>query len=146
METGGTALAATSHNHTVCTYTDDAGTATQTLPSLAGISGSIVDRFDMPLNTWFAPLATGDIGIKSLSQMQTSALVATGVLNFVIGHPIGVMTFPIIPVLLPFDWLTNRRQAPRIFDNACLAMFELPKPSTTATTYNGSIYATNAAP
>jgi hypothetical protein len=55
------------------------------------------------------------------------------------------MSFPVINSLLPYDWLTNRNQAPRIFDSACLALIELPKPATTATTYNGMIYVTSAA-
>jgi hypothetical protein len=146
IEVGGTALAATAHNWTTCLYTDSDGNANQTLPSVTGNSGAIVDRFDMPVNNWFCPLASGDAGIKDLDQMQCSAAVATGVINFVIGHPIGVMAFPVINSLLPFDWLTNRRQAPRIFDDACLALFELPKPATNATTYNGQIYVTRAAP
>lgn len=145
IEVGGTALAATAHNWTTCLYRNQAGTDAQTLPSVTGVSGAIVDRFDMPVNTWFCPLATGDSGVMDLNQMQCSAAVATGAINFVIGHPIGVMSFPVINSLLPFDWLTNRSLTPRIFDNAALAMFELPKPSTTATTYNGTIYATSAA-
>lgn len=145
IEVGGTALAATAHNWTTCLYRNQAGTDAQTLPSVTGVSGAIVDRFDMPVNTWFCPLATGDSGVMDLNQMQCSALVATGAINFVIGHPIGVMSFPVINTLLPFDWLTNRQQAPRIFDDAALAMFELPKPATTATTYNGIIYVTSAA-
>lgn len=144
-EVGGTALAATAHNWNVCTYTDQAGDAS-TLPSVAGISGAIVDRFDLPLNTWFAPLEAGDVGIRALTQMQCSALVATGSVNFVIGHPIGVMMFPIAGVPLPFNWLTGTDLAPRIFNNAALAMFEFPKPSTTATAYNGMISATRALP
>ena len=35
--------------------------------------------------------------------------------------------------------------AKRIFNDAALALFELPKPATTATTYNGMLYATSAA-
>lgn len=145
IEVGGTALAATAHNWTTCTYTDQSNNTGATLPSVTGISSAIVDRFDMPVNTWFCPLASGDTGIKALTQMQCSAAVATGAVNFVMGHPIGVMSFPVINSLLPFDWLTNRNQTPRIFDDACLAMFELPKPTTTATTYNGLIYVTSAA-
>ena len=145
IEVGGTALAATAHNWTTCLYRDEAGNDAQTLPSVTGNSGAIVDRFDMPVNTWFCPLASGDVGIMDLNQMQCSAAVATGAINFVIGHPIGVMSFPVINSLLPFDWLTNRDQAPRIFDDAALALFELPKPATTATTYNGLIYVTSAA-
>lgn len=145
VEVGGTALAATAHNWTTCLYTNQAGTASQTLPSLTGNSGAIVDRLDHPLNQWFAPLASGDSGIQNLTQMQCSAAVATGVINFMIGHPIGFMSFPVINALLPFDWLTNRDQAPRIFDNACLAMMEVLKPTTTATTYTGRIATTSTA-
>ena len=145
IEVGGTALAATAHNWTVCTYTDQDGNTGATLPSVTGNSGAIVDRLDQPANTWFCPLASGDSGIKALTQMQCSAAVATGVIWFVIGHPIGVMSFPVINSLLPFDWLTNRDQAPRIFDDACLAFYELVKPTTTATSYTGQAYATSAA-
>ncbi|MCA3572352.1 MAG: hypothetical protein IOC86_00435 [Aestuariivirga sp.] len=146
IEVGGTALAATAHNWTTCLYRNQAGTDNQTLPAVTGNASAIVDRFDMPLNTWFCPLASGDTGVMDLAQMQCSALVATGAVNFVIGHPIGILAFPVINALLPFDWLTSRTQAPRIFNDAALALFEFPKPATTATTYNGMIYATSAAP
>lgn len=146
IEVGGTALAATAHNWTTCLYRNQAGTDAQTLPLVAGLSGCIVDRFDMASNQWFCPLASGDSGIMDLHQMQCSATVATGAINFVIGHPIGVMAFPVINSLLPFDWLTNMDQAPRIFDDAALALFELSKPATTATTYTGQIRAVSAAP
>lgn len=144
IEVGGTALAATAHNWTVCTYKDQAGAASN-LPSLTGNASAIVDRLDQPVGTFFCPLETGDIGIQQLTQMQCSALVATGVINFVIGHALGVMAFPAINQLLPFDWLTNREQTPRIFNDACVSLLELPKPATTATAYTGLIYATGAA-
>lgn len=145
-EVGGTALAATAHNWTVCLYTDEAGTTGQTLPSVAGVASAIADRLDLGTSQWFMPLAAGDVGIKNLEQMQCSAAVATGIINFVIGHPIAVMAFPVINTFFPFDWLTNRDLAPRIFDDACLSFLELPKPATTATTYTGMLYATRAAP
>lgn len=144
VEVGGTALAATAHNWTTCLY-EDAGAASSTLPSLTGNSGAIVDRLDHPLQQWFAPLASGDVGIRAWTQMQCSAAVATGAINFVVGHPLGFMSFPVINSILPFDWLTNRDQAPRIFDDACLAFLEPLKPATTATTYTGRIQMTNAA-
>lgn len=145
VEVGGTALAATAHNWTVCTYTDQDGNVGATLPTISGVSGAIVDRFDMSPGFWNFPLAAGDSGIKALTQMQCSAAVATGAINFVMGHPIGIMAFPIANLTTPFDWLTNRDQAPRIFNDAALALFEMNKPTTTATTYSGLIYATSAA-
>lgn len=141
-----TALPATAHNWTTCRYRNQAGTDAQTLPTVTGISSCIIDRLDMPTSTWFCPLAAGDTGVMDLDQMQCSTLVATGAINFVIGHPIGIMAFPVINMLLPFDWLTNRQQAPRIFDDACLSLLEFPKPTTTATTYTGQIYVCRAAP
>jgi hypothetical protein len=144
VEVGLTALAATAHNWTVCLYKDE-GNNDSTLPSLTGNSGTIIHRLDHPVNQWFVPLANGDIGIKALTQMQCSALVATGLINFVIGHPIGFMSFPVASSVIPFDWLTNRNQAPRIFNDAYLSFLEINKPATTATTYTGLIYATGAA-
>lgn len=145
IQVGGTALAATAHNWTVCTYTDQDG-ASSTMPSLVGNASAIIDRLDHPVQQWFAPLAAGGVGIRTLTQMQCDAAVATGVIWFMIGHPIGMMSFPVINSMLPFDWLTNRNQAPQIFNNACLAFLEPLKPATTATTYTGTVHATRAAP
>lgn len=144
IQVGGTALAATAHNWASCTYTDQANAAS-TLPSLTGNSAAIVDRLDHPAAQWFAPLESGDVGIKAWTNMQCSAAVATGVVWFMIGHPLGFMSFPVINSLLPFDWLTNRDQAPRVFDNACVAFLEPLKPATTSTTYTGRIVTTSAA-
>lgn len=139
VQVGGTALAATAHNWTVCTYTDQDGNTGATLPSLTGNSGAIVDRLDHPTSQWFAPLAAGDTGIKALTQMQCSALVVTGVIWFMMGHPIAWMPCPIVNLACPVDGLSTPLNLARIFDDACLAFLEVSKPATTATTYNGSV-------
>lgn len=144
VEVGLTLLASTAHNWTVCLYKDQAN-VDSTLPSLTGNSGAIIHRLDHPVQQWFAPLESGDVGIKALTQMQCSALVATGLIDFVIGHPIGFMSFPVINSVIPFDWLTNRNLAPRIFDDAYLAFLEITKPATGTTTYTGQIYVCSAA-
>lgn len=142
VEVGLTQLAATAHNWTVCTYTDQGGAAS-TLPSLTGNSGGITHRLDHPTSQWFAPLESGDSGIKAWTQMQCSASVATGLINFVIGHPLGFMSLPLANSLFPYDWLTNRDLAPRIFADAYLSLLEITKPATTATTYTGVLYMTS---
>lgn len=144
VEVGLTVLAATAHNWTVCLYKNQADGAA-TLPSLTGNSGAIIHRLDHPTQQFFAPLASGDVGIKALTQMQCSAAVATGLIDFVIGHPIGFMSFPVINSIIPFDWLTNRDQAPEIYNDAYLALLEITKPATGATTYTGVIYICSAA-
>lgn len=133
---GGTALAATAHNWTVCQYTDQDGTTAVALPSLTGNASAIVDRLDHPVNQWYAPLATGDTGVKALTQMQCSALVATGVIWFMMGHPICWMPLPIANLITPMDYVQTAFNLTRIFDDACLALLEVNKPSATAATYN----------
>ena len=136
VEVGGTALAATAHNWTVCLYTDQGGVSS-TLPSLTGNSGAIVRRLDHPVGQWFAPLVNGDVGVKALTQMQCSASVATGVINFVIGHPIAVFPHPIANLIFVADGINTAFNLTRIFNDAALAFLELTKPATTATNYTG---------
>lgn len=136
IQVGLTVLAATAHNWTVCQYTDQSGNTGVTLPTVTGNSGAIVHRLDHPASEWFAALATDDTGIKNLTQMQCSAAVATGVINFVIGHPIAWMMFPGTSLSIPFDYLNTAFNLARIFDDAALALLEVIKPSTTGCTYN----------
>jgi len=136
-----TTLSATAHNWTVCTYLDQANAAS-TLPSSVGISGAVAQRIDIPLNTWFMPLASGDVGVKALTQMQCSASV-TGAVTFAIGHPIGFAGTILTNMLFPFDWITNRSLAPRIFNDACLATMR-PACSSNSLT-SGIIEVTEAA-
>lgn len=139
MVTGLTPLAATAHNWTVCTYTDQSGNTGATLPSVTGVAGGPIHQFDMPLGSWFAPLATGDTGVKALTQMQCSALVATGLLDFVIGHPIAFMPIPIVNMMCVVDGINTAFNLTQVFDNACLSFIELMAPAANATTYAGQV-------
>ncbi|MEF8758331.1 MAG: hypothetical protein V5B36_00965 [Candidatus Accumulibacter sp. UW25] len=134
-----TALAATTHTWTNCEYTNQTGSGTSTLPTVATPTSSAVNKLDLPNNYWFAPLASGDVGIKNLTQMQCSASVATGAINFVIGHPLAYMPCPVAYLVCNIDGINTAFNMVRIFNDACLALMELPKPTSTAATYNGSI-------
>lgn len=135
VEVGGTALAATAHNWTVCQYRNQAGTDAQSFPSMTGNSGAIVDRLDHPTASWFMPLASGDTGVMDLAQMQCSAAVATGAINFVIGHPLCWIPCPVANIVCDADGIDDALV--RVFDDAAIAFLEISKPATTATTYNG---------
>lgn len=132
-----TVLAATAHNWTVCQYTNQAGTTARTIPSIAGVSACVVGGVDLAVGNWFMPLQAGDVGIKNLTQMQCSAAVATGTIDFVIGHPIAVNSCPIANLACLDDGLYTTMNLANIMDSACLSFLELPKSATTATTYNG---------
>jgi hypothetical protein len=138
VEVGGTALAATAHNWDTVTYLDQGNNAS-TAPSMTGNSAAVVRRLDHPATaSWFMPLAAGDTGIKALTQMQCSAAVATGVINFVIGHPIVWLPCPVANMICVADGLNSGLSLERIFDDAALGFLEL-KPITTACTYSGNL-------
>jgi len=139
VEVGGTALAATAHNWTVCRYRNQAGTDAQSFPSMTGNGSAIVRRLDHPLASWFMPLATGDTGVMDLDQMQCSAAVATGVINFVVGHPLAWMPIPLANIACQLDGINTAFNLVRVFDGAALAWLEVHKPSTTATNYNAGV-------
>jgi len=145
---GGTVLAATAHNHTVVQYRNQAGTDSQSAPSAAGRSAAAVDTVDLALNAgWFMPLNTGDVGAMDLAQIQHSAAVATGTMEYMIGHPLAFLGFPVAGSFRFFDWLTfSRPLVPRILDDACLSFLELNRRTTTASVYQGTLNALNAAP
>lgn len=130
-----TVLPATAHNLTVCTYTDQTGAAS-TLPSVTGLSSGIVNRLDTNLSTWFLPLETGDIGIQKLTAIQKSAVLASGAIDMTIGHPIAFMPCPIASMMCEVDGINTAFNLTRVFDDACLALLEIIKPATTATTYS----------
>jgi len=134
----GGALCATAHNWTVCQYTNQAGSGAS-FPSATGNSSCIASRIDLPLGQWFLPLASGDNGVQTLTQMQNSAVV-TGALDFVIGHPLVWMPCPIVNMACLLDGVNSAFNLVRVFDNACLTFLELPKSATTATLYTGSIF------
>lgn len=136
-----TVLAATAHNWTTCLYTDDTNTTGVTLPSATGVSACVVGGIDLAAgqSSWFMPLAAGDVGIKALTQMQASAAVATGTIDFVMGHPIAVNACPIANIACLDDGLYTALNLTSILDSACLSFIEMPKPATTATTYSGIV-------
>lgn len=135
-EVGGTLLAATAHNHDEIQYRNQAGTAAQVAPAIAGVSGMNARCIDLDPGRWFIPLADGDTGIQALSQIQLDALVATGVLNYVIGHPIAMFSLPIANKLQELDGIMTAFNLTRIFDDAALAFLSLAQASTTATNFN----------
>jgi hypothetical protein len=134
-----TILAGTAHNWTVCQYTNQASATAQAFPSIGGLATCAVHAIDLTAGSWFMPLASGDVGVKALTQMQCSALVATGTIDFVVGHPIAFFPCPVANMVCVVDGINTAFNLATIFDNACLAFLEMPKPATTLTIYNGLI-------
>jgi len=134
-----TVLPATAHNWTVCRYTGQDGTTVREFPTIAGVSSCTVGGIDLVAGSWFMPLAAGDVGVKALTRMQCSALVATGTITFVIAHPIAFFPVPVANMVCIVDGINTAFNLTKIYDNACLAFLEMPKPATTLTLYSGQI-------
>jgi hypothetical protein len=134
----GTALAATAHNFTM-TYQDQANNAAEAAPVTTGVLSAVINRLDHA--GWFIPLNATDSGIRNATNVTMSAAVATGAMDLVIGHPVSWFAFPLANIMTPFDFVFQRMAPGRIFDSACLALLEVGKGSTTATTYTGTIWA-----
>ena len=136
-----TVLAATAHNWTVCQYTDQDSNTGNNFASSTGISACPVGQIDLAVGSgsWFMQLAAGDVGVKALTQMQCSAAVATGTIDFVVAHPIALIGCPVANLVCLADALYTALQLTNVYDNACISAIEMPKPATTATNYAGRL-------
>ena len=142
-----TVLANTAHNWDAgvgagvgMTYTDQ-DSAASNMPLATGVAACVVGGIDLAAgqSSWFAPLATGDVGVKAITNMSASAAVATGVLDWVIGHPIAINSCPVANLSCLDDGLYTSLNLMHIEDSACLSFIELPKPATNITTYSGLV-------
>lgn len=126
-------LGVTAHNWTVVNYQDQADAAS-VVPSIAGIASCAASRLDHA--GWFIPLASGDYGIRDVTQLQCSTSI-TGTVNFVIGHPLAFLPCFLANTICIRDGINSAASLARVFDDACLAFLEINKPAATATTYTG---------
>lgn len=133
-----TALANTAHNWTVCSYTNESGAA-KNFPSATGVASCNAYTSDSTPG-WFMPLDGQDQGVGALTAIQCSALVATGVAQFVIGHPLAWCTAQ-TGFLEQYDFVMTSFNLARVYDDCCAALLcfqpqngsNLPLVQTTAT-------------
>ena len=130
-------------------YTNTASTAGQLTPSapslpvintttnVGGIpySGTNVGKYGP-----FLPLATGDLGIKSVQNINFSATMTSGVMCLVICKPLALMTFNTVGVAVEKNFLNMHPSMPIINDGAVLSMLYHPVGNTPlASTFTGFI-------
>lgn len=133
-------LPATAHKWSVLNYTDQNGNS-GAATSATGNSSNIVNRLDQNAATWFVQLASGDTGIKELDQIQQTATLASGAIQFTIGHPLAWCPIPLANLLVPTDLIGGPFGLERVFDNACIAYLQVNRSTTTAPTHTGTITA-----
>jgi hypothetical protein len=139
-------LPATAHNWTVCQYTNQAGSTGKSFGSGTGLSLGTNTLYNLDLGAsaqFFLDLASGDVGVKALTQMQCSVATLTGGIDFVLAHPIAMMPCPLANMLCVCDGLYTAFSIQRIYDNACLSLMTISTQVATATTYQGTITLVN---
>lgn len=82
-----TASSATAHTLTV-SYVNSAGTSTSVAFSAPATAGTIDGIYPVGLTNWFVPLASGDFGVRSVSQTQSNTALAAGVLALILHYPL----------------------------------------------------------
>ena len=136
---GTTVNGATASQITTLGYKNQAGTAGQAAPCSATTTNVIVSgavgtatlgaRIVSPCATaagtqvtgWFFPLATGDVGVQSITNLTTSA-ANTGTLCFVMARPLAYLGLGTLGATSEKDLVMMVAGMERVFDGACLAM------------------------
>lgn len=137
MIVSATVQGATAANLTTLTYTNQAGTPNQVMPttttvtfipSAAAASATLGSRVCVPSTsggttpwTFSIPLAAGDIGAQLVANYTTSA-ANTGTFSIVMMHPLADLILPVNLIPVEKDVVFQSMELERIYDGACLAL------------------------
>jgi hypothetical protein len=106
-------------------------------------SGAAVNSVPYSAGRWFYPLAATDVGARSLandaSAVNLSAAMASGVCNWIIGHPLIAIPAPVANIPVVVDGINSAFNLARVYDDACIAFMDIGVGATTTTTYHGLI-------
>lgn len=131
------------------TYTNAAGTAGRTTPSLPALptinatapisqvaySGTGAGKYGP-----FIPLANGDTGIRSVQSINFSATMTSGVMNLILCRPLLTLPVTTIGVAAERDLINQLPSAPKVYDGSCLAWVMYAGAATpTNTAYYGHL-------
>ena len=120
-----TTTGATAHNLSM-SYTNSASTAGRTLPVTVSCTASAITphitHSGTAANNYgpFLPLASGDVGIKSVQSVQLSASSLAGTAALVLYKPLLTIPLTTVSVTSERDFLNQIPSMPVIKDGACL--------------------------
>lgn len=122
------------------TYVDQDGNSAEAAAAQTIVGSAIARRFPFAAtvgNGWYIPLNSSDYGVRSLTDANLSA-ASTGNLDYVLGKPVAWIPQPFANVPFKMDGLSPLDFV-LLDGSAGLALWEINKGATTATSYSGSI-------
>ena len=136
---------ATAHN-VAMSYTDQGGTASNSLPATVACTASAIaghiTHSGTAANNYgpCLPLATGDTGVQSVQSVTMSAASGAGVAALVLARPIFTIPLTTVSVASERDFVNQLPSLPQIKDDACLTWLYFAGSATAAATnFYGSI-------
>ena len=121
-------------------YVDQDGNATAAGPALSTIaSAAAVNSVPFTAPNWKYPITAGDTGVRSITNVDLSAAMASGVVSWFIGHPLCWIPQPLANTAYIVDGINSAFNLVEVLDVACLAFLEIAKGATGATNYWGNL-------
>ncbi|HQZ60249.1 MAG TPA: hypothetical protein PLQ39_11280 [Acinetobacter sp.] len=140
-----TTTGATAHNLSM-TYTNSASVGSRTLPVTVSCTASAITPHITHSGTAgnnygpFLPLASGDVGIKSVQSVQLSAASLAGTAALVLYKPLMTIPLTTLGIASERDFLNQIPSLPQIKDGACLTWLYFAGAATAASTnFYGSL-------
>jgi hypothetical protein len=122
------------------TYVDQDGNTAEAGPALSTIASSAaVNTVPFTAPNWFYPLNAGDNGLRSITNVDLSAAMASGAVSWFIGHPLALIPIPTANIPLILDGINSAFNLAEVETGACLALMEIAKGATTATNWWGDL-------
>jgi hypothetical protein len=120
------------------TYMDQDGNTAEVAPaSPAFVTASPVNQFPHVGPAWFYQLASADVGVRKLTNLDILSAAPSGNLNVFLAKPLVFVPLPALANLpVSYSLVNDLFNLPRVFDDACLCWLELQKSATTLTSYN----------
>lgn len=122
------------------TYIDQDGNTAETGPALSTIaSAAAVNTVPFTAPNWFYPLNAGDTGLRSATDVDLSAAMASGVVTWFIGHVLALIPVPTANTPVILDGINSAFNLAEVKTGACLGLLEIAKGATTATNWWGDL-------
>lgn len=122
------------------TYVDQDGNTAEAGAAFSTIaSAAAVNTIPFTAPNWKYPLNNGDTGVRSITNVDLSAAMASGVVTWFIGHPLVWIPQPVANSAVIIDGINSAFNLVQIQTGACIAFLEIAKGATTATNYWGNL-------